>query len=216
MRVCGTFPPVHDLSCSEQRPEPDRMSGELIGAALLPIHDADGGAHPQAGLPKGRDGLQRGPSRGDDVLDEADRLALLELALEAVPRPVRLRLGAHDHEGETRGQRGRGGQRDGAELGACQPRRIRLGLAYPCPYPASELAEQLRPRLEAVLVEVIARAAAGAEHEVALEQRVAANRLAELVVGHARPVAAIALPARASMRRACGVPRSSDSIEPSP
>src|SRR5215210_3754263 len=62
MRVCGPSPGVHDLGSSEQRPEPDGMPRELVGPALLPVHDAHGRSHPQAGLAERRDRLQRGPA----------------------------------------------------------------------------------------------------------------------------------------------------------
>jgi hypothetical protein len=48
----------------------------------------------------------------------------------------------------------------------------------------SERPEQLGARLEAVLVEVVARAAARAQHEVALEVRVLAERCTEFVAVH--------------------------------
>ena len=74
-----------------------------------------------------------------------------------------------------------GGQRDGAERRAGEADGVGLELAGRRREPLAERAEQLRLRLEAVLVEVVARAAAGAEDEVALEQRVLAELRAELV-----------------------------------
>ena len=69
----------------------------------------------------------------------------------------------------------------------------------------AERGQQLRPRLEAVLVEVVARAAARAEDEVALEVGVLAERGAELVALHGRGGAQRV----ARVERAAGPPRAS-------
>ena len=83
---------------------------------------------------------------------------------------------------------------DGAEHRRGEADGLRLVLAHGRGDPVTERREDVRPRLEAVLVEVVARALAGAQDEVALE--VGAPRgLAKLSVAHARR-AAHAGPAR--------------------
>ena len=67
---------------------------------------------------------------------------------------------------------------DRAELGPGEPHRVRLVLGDRRGDPLAERPEQLGPRLEAVLVEVVARAPARAEDEVALEVGVLAERRA--------------------------------------
>src|SRR5918995_228305 len=74
-------------------------------------------------------------------------------------------------------------ERDGAERRACEADGLRLVLANCCTEPLAERAEQLGPCLEAVLVQVIGRAAAGPQQEITLEQRVLAQSGAELI-GH--------------------------------
>ena len=76
-----------------------------------------------------------------------------------------------------------------------------------------ERAEQVRTRLEAVLVEVIARALPRAEDEVALEVRVLAERVLQLVVGQ-RAERRISR-ASGSRRAASGEPFESEIMDPS-
>ena len=79
----------------------------------------------------------------------------------------------------------------------------------------TERAQQVRTRLEPVLVEVVRRALSGAEDEVALEVRVLDERPAELVVPHARAVRRNSR-ASGSSRCASAEPSESETIEPSP
>ena len=60
------------------------MARELVDAALLAVDDADRVGYTQSGVAERLDRLDRGPARGDDVLDQADALALLVHALEPV------------------------------------------------------------------------------------------------------------------------------------
>src|SRR5690348_4560117 len=78
----------------------------------------------------------------------------------------------------------------------------------------SERAEQVGAGLEAVLVEVVARAPARAQHEVALEVRVLAQRGAELVAIHPR-AATRSSRAGESSRSASGAPLPTVTNEPS-
>ncbi len=157
----------------------------------------------------------RGPSRGDDVLHEARELALLEDPFEPVPRPVALGLLADDQEREPGGERGRRGERDRAELGACEAHGAGLDILHGLGDLLAERAEQVGPRLEPVLVEVVLRAAARAEEEVALEVGVVAERGRECVPVHAQRVAASSSRACASNLSAPGWPAESETIEPS-
>ena len=83
-----------------------------------------------------------------------------------------------------RRSRRRGGQGDGTESRRSEPHRGGLELVRRRGQAFAERAEQLGPRLEAVLVEVVGGAATGTQQEVALEQRVLAQLLAELLVVH--------------------------------
>ncbi len=82
--------------------------------------------------------------------------------------------------------------------------------------PLADRAEQVGPRLEAVLVEVVAGALPGAEDEVALEVRVLDERARErIVLAHLR-AAASACRASGSSRSASGEPSTNETIDPSP
>src|SRR6516165_703438 len=98
MRICGGFGGLEQLGGGEKRAQADGVTRERVGPSLLPIDHADGRSHLQAGLPESRDGLERGPAGGDDVLDQADELARLEHSLDPVRRAVLLGLRAHDQE----------------------------------------------------------------------------------------------------------------------
>jgi hypothetical protein len=52
------------------------MPRELVDAALLAVDHADRSRHAEPRLAERRDRLDRRPAGGDDVLDEADALAL--------------------------------------------------------------------------------------------------------------------------------------------
>ena len=82
---------------------------------------------------------------------------------------VLLRLLADDEERKAGLQRGSGGERDGAELRRGEPRRVGRVLRDGRGDPLAERREQVGTRLEAELVEVVPRALARAEQEVALE-----------------------------------------------
>jgi YihY family inner membrane protein len=162
------------------------MPREGVRAALLAVDDAHRG---RAFQPRVAQRLHRrqGRSAGrDDVLDEAYALPGLEHALEPFVRPVALRLLADDEKRQAGGERGRGRERHGAELGSGDPRCVRLVLSHLCRQAFAEGAQQLGLRLEAVLVEVVARAAAAPQDEVAFEIRVFPQRVAELGVSHPR------------------------------
>src|SRR4051812_10019182 len=145
------------------------MTGQLVDAALLAVDDADRVRNLQSGSPQRLDRLDRGAARGDDVLDETHALTLAVHALELIGRPVALRLLADDQERQPACKRRGRGQRDGSELGPGQAIGGGLVLADRCGDRLAEWTEQVGPRLEPVLVEVVLRAAAGAEQEVALE-----------------------------------------------
>ena len=124
-RFCGAC----ELGGEEQRPQAHAGGGERVGSALLAVDHADGVPHLETGLAQGLDRRDRGAAGGDHVLDEADQLARLEDALEAVGGAVLLRLLADDQEGQAGGERRRGGQRDRAEVGPARRDGVRLDLA---------------------------------------------------------------------------------------
>src|SRR2546425_3150369 len=163
MRLCGPFSPSGELRDPEERMQLDICARERLGPALLAVDDTDGISDLERRLPQRLDGGDRGTAGGDDVLDQADDLALLEDALEPLRRAVPLGLLADDQEREPRGERGRRGERDRTELRPREPCGGRLDLAHGLGERRPERAEDVRLRLEAVLVEVVARAPPGAE-----------------------------------------------------
>src|SRR5215468_1446741 len=84
MRICGGFGGPEQLGSGEERAQAYGVTRERVGPSLLSIDHADGRSHLEAGLPESGHGLERGPSGGHDVLDQADELARLEDALDAV------------------------------------------------------------------------------------------------------------------------------------
>src|SRR5438874_9799290 len=169
MRICGDKRGLQELGGPKERPQPHRVPRESVDPALLAVDDADGRSALETRLAQRLDGPDRGASRGDDVLDETGQRAGLEAALEPILSAVALDLLAHDHEGEPGGERRRCGEGDGAELGTGEESRGGLVLPHRGGDPPAELGEEVWPCLEAVLVQVVARAATRAEDEVALQ-----------------------------------------------
>src|SRR5512146_1996043 len=190
------------------------MTGKLVDAPLFTVHNAYGVADDEARVAQRLHRVEQRAAARDDVLDDADRLARLEDALDPVRGPVVLRGLADEQERQPAGQRGGGGQRDGAELRRGQAHGVRLVLGDDLRDPLAERLQQLRPGLEAVLVEVVLGAAARAEHEVALQERVLADPVAKGGVLHARTRSSTSC-ASGSSRSASGEPSASESIEPS-
>ena len=106
-------------------------------------------------------------------------------------------------------------ERDGTEFRARDQRGLGLVLANRRSKALADRPEQVRPRLEAVLVEVVARAATGTKDEVPLEVGVLAERSAKLGVVHPPRAAESAARASGSRRPASGAPLERDCIEPS-
>src|SRR5438105_11033617 len=208
MRVCNAFYGIPYLRGRKQGPQSHGVTGELVDAALLAVDHAHRSSADEPLLTQRFDRRDQGAARGDHVLDDADLLAGFELALDPPRRPVALRLLADEQEREPRRERPRRSEHDRAELGAREARRVRSMLADHVRDQLAQLPQQLRPRLEAVLVEVVRRALPRAEHEVALEVGMTADRRGELVGAHS------AARAISSSRSASG-PSSSESIEPS-
>src|SRR5262249_33097229 len=154
------------LRREEERTEPDGYARQSVDATLLAVYHADRVRNPQAGLAERRDRLDRRPARGHHVLDQADALAPLERALDAVAGAVALRLAAPDREGGPGPERRRGGERTGAELGRGEPDGSRLVLGARRGNRLAEQAQQVGPRDGAVLVEVVGAALPGTEDEV--------------------------------------------------
>ena len=95
---------------------------------------------------------------------------------------------------------------DGAKLGPCEPDGLRLVLGDRGGDVVAEGGQQVGARLEAVLVQVVVRRAAGAEDELALEIRVLADGCRKLVPLHGR--------AARRTSRACATRRAAS--EPAP
>src|SRR2546429_7043968 len=110
---------------------------------------------------------------------------------------------------------GRSRERNVTELGPGQADRSRLERLDGLADALAERTQQLRTRLEAVLVEVVARAPAGAEDEVALEVGVLAQCEPQLVVRQGVWAWRRISRALGSRRSAPGEPFVSESIEPS-
>src|SRR4051794_18673246 len=209
MRICGDF---EQVGRPEERAQAHRVAREFVDAALFAVDHTDRVGYTQSGISEGLDRCERGPAGGDDVLDQADALALLEDALELLRRPVLLRGLADDQERQSRLERRRRGERDCAELRSCEAVGVRLVLAHRLGERLAERRQHIGARLEAVLVEVVARAAARAEHEVALEVRGVAQRPRELVPLHHCASSSCAIGSR---RSASTVPSPNECIEPS-
>jgi hypothetical protein len=156
MRLCGAFRGPEQVSCPEERPEAHGVTRESIRPALLPVDDADSRLHHEARSAERLDRIEQRAAGRDDVLDEADALTLLVRALDALRGAVFLRLLADDDERQAGLQRRRGGQRDRSELRTGEPRCVGGMLAYRGGDPLAERLQQVRARLEPVLVEVVA------------------------------------------------------------
>ena len=168
MRLCGGFWGFGDLRRSKKRVQAHRVARESVDAALVTINHADRIRAAEAGLPERLHRLDGGTAGGDHVLDEAHRFAGLEAPFEAVAGAVLLGRSPHDQERLPGGKRGGDGQGHRAELGAGEPVGAGLHLGRPPRDPLPQLAEDVGLRLEAVLVQVIGRAPAGAQEKVAL------------------------------------------------
>src|SRR6188472_1859296 len=214
MRFCGGFLRWKQVSCSKKRHQTHSAARESVHSALFAIQHADCDSALETGLADGLDRVQQRTAGGDNVLDQADSLTGLEGAFEAVRGSVLLGRGAHDHERDARRERRRGRERYGTQLRTSEPRCVGLVLGDLGGKVLAERREHVRLRLEAVLVEVVARPAARAEDEVALEVRVVEERGAELVALHA-PTARRASRACARSTAACGESPWSETSEPS-
>jgi hypothetical protein len=211
------FSGLQDVSRAEKRVEADPRPGERVLPALLAIDDADGRVALEAGRPQGVDGLGGRTAGRDDVLDETHPLAREELALELPLGAVALGLLPHDQERKVGGEGGGRRERDRPQLGAGDADGRRRDLADPPGKPLPEGGEQVGPRLEAVLVEVVARPLAGAEDEVALEVGVLADSPGELGVREGAQLRACQRTRRAtgSKRAASSEPSGNVTIDPS-
>src|SRR5207248_8516682 len=125
MRVCSAFYRIPYFRGRKQGPQSHRVAGELVDATLFPVdHTHRSSAH-ESDLAQRLDRRDQRPAGRDHVLDDADLLAGLELALDPLRRPVTLRLLADEEEREPRRERPRRGDRDRAELGTRDARRVR-------------------------------------------------------------------------------------------
>src|SRR6266566_1989176 len=215
MRLGSLIFACMQVFCAKERSEPYADSRQRVASTLLSVDHTDGCPTFQTSLTERFDRLDRGSAGGDHVLDQADALACREDALEAVGRPVVLRLLTDDQEREPRRKRGRGGKRDRPELGPGQAIGFRLVLCDCVCEPFAQGAEQIRARLEAVLVQVVAGALPGAEQEVALQVRVLLERAAELAVVQLVPAEPSASRACWSRRSALADPSVTETIVPS-
>ena len=176
MRFCGTFCGISDVARTENRSQLHRFAGQSGAAALFAVDDADRRPHRQAGFTQCCDRIEQRSSGGDHVLHEAHALSFFVGAFEAIRGAVLLGRLAHDHERQTGGEGAGGGKRDRPELGPGEPSGLRLELRHGRRDPLAECAEQVRPRLEAVFVEVVPGALARTKEEVAFEIGVLAQR----------------------------------------
>src|SRR5260221_11502488 len=98
MRLCGAFRGSEELSCPEERPQAHGLARETIGSALLTVDHALRRLDDEARSAERLDRIEQGPAGRDDVLDEADALALLVGAFDPLCGAVFLRLLADDDE----------------------------------------------------------------------------------------------------------------------
>ncbi len=168
--------------------------------------------HAQARAAQGLDRGDRGPARGDNILDETDKLARLEPALDAIPGPVLLRLLADDHERQAARERGSRCERDRAELRSGDAHGVRLTLGHGGCDRLADRGEEAGCGAEAKLVEVVRAALAGAQEEVALEVGGVADRSRQ--VGH-DSTEWISSWASERRRAPSGAPSAIETIEPS-
>src|SRR5262249_42073953 len=110
------FPACEQLPGAKERTKSDRVARERVCSALLAVDDAHRGRHDEPRMTQRLDRLEQRAPGGDDVLDEADALAVLVRPLEPVAGAVLLRLLAHDEKRQARLERRGGGERDGAQF----------------------------------------------------------------------------------------------------
>jgi hypothetical protein len=214
MRFCGGFLRFEQLSCPKQGHQSGSTAGKSVRAAFFPIDDADGDSTLQPSLPERFQGFQGGSAGGDDVLDEAHALARFEGSFDPIRGSVFLRLVTDDHERQARGERGCRRDDDCTELRARNAHGFGLVLRDCGGNVVTEHGEQVGPGLEAVLVEVVARAAPRTKDEVAFEVRVLAKSAGELFARQDR-AARIASRANGMRRAPWGESPSTEIIEPS-
>ena len=143
MRLGSLIFACMQVFCAKERSEPHADARQRVASTLFSVHDTDGCPTFQTSLTERLDRLDGGPAGGDHVLDQADKLACPEDALEAVGRPVVLRLLADDQEREPRRKRGRGSKRDRSELGPGQAIGLGLVLCDCVCEPLAQRAEQI-------------------------------------------------------------------------
>src|SRR5438445_2488771 len=182
MRLLSLIFGSEQVFCPKERSETYRDAGQRVASSLLSVDDTDRRAALETCRSERLDRLHGGSARGDDALDQTNALARLERAFEPVRGAVGLRFLANDQERKARRERGGGRERDGAELRPREPVRLGLVQGDSRGEPLAERAEQVGPGLEAVLVQVVARAPAGTQDEVALEVRVLLERAPKLGV----------------------------------
>src|SRR5439155_1435653 len=106
-------------------------------------------------------------------------------------------------------------QRDGAELRPGQTRCLRIEVVHRDRDPFAELAEDLGPSFEPILVQVVTRALSRSQDEVALEIGMLPESELQFGVGQVPRVLRMTSRASGSSRSAPGEPFVSESIEPS-
>jgi hypothetical protein len=214
MRFCGGFLRSKQLSCPKKGHKTGSATRESVHSALLAIDHADRDLALETGLAKRLESLDGGPAGRDDILDEADALARFVDPFQAVRGPVLLRLVADDQERHARGERRCRGKDDCAQLRARNSNRFGLVLRDGGGDVLAEHREKVGASLEAVLVEVVARAPPRTEDEVTLEVRVLPKSSGELFPSHER-AARRASCASGSTLAASGEAPSSETMEPS-
>jgi phosphomannomutase/phosphoglucomutase len=149
------------LRGGQQRVEFDVVVGQRLAGPLLAIDDDEGPPDDGASLAQRLDGVGGALSRGRDVLQHDDLLALVQVPLDAVARAVLLGRLPDDDVGEAGFDARRGDQRHCPE---CHAREF---------YSADALGEGRRDcrqcvgvGLEAVLIDVVVARAAMGEFEL--------------------------------------------------
>ena len=205
MRLCGGFLRREQLSCPKKRHETDATARESVRSALLAV-DA---RRPRFGTPGRLRGGRRRPraTAPPEVTTSSTRQtrspgSKTPSSRFAVPYSFAalrtIRNGSPDESDAAAASATApsSGPASRSASGSCS--------ATVAAMRSPSAREQLGPRLEAVLVEVVVRAPARAQDEVALEVGVLAERGAELVVASRAPRPRSASRAMGEQRRRLG------------
>ena len=171
------------VGLGEQRLEPQPRGLDVLAGPLLAVDDGDNADHFAAGILDRLGRLQHLAPGGGHVLDDDHALARLQLALQLLGCAVVLLLVADQDRGYAARQ-GRGGdQGDATQLGPGQA-IDGAGVGDPRREPFAQRRQDVRLRLEQVLVQVVMAHPPAAQRKRATQQGRLAEALDQFGVGH--------------------------------